>query len=141
MYNTTPEYNFTNIISATERVLRLLNKDNADSSLKELVQELLQYAAGNQNTVPIYRPWYVAATVLSQDIVANNLTEAEGVKFKDKTAIVNSFMATQRSLDLSLNLEIPLGFSADAFLLQQSGVPVQKKRSYGSSSTSATFSF
>ncbi len=135
MINPVPNFNFLEISSATARCMRLLGKPDTDKDTVELVQEMLIYSAGTKDGVIYYRPWYVAALLLSQDLTANNLLEADGVKFQSKEGIVKSFIATQRSLDLSLGLTLPPGFSIESI------IGTNRKRVYGSSSATATFAF
>lgn len=135
MSNPAPDFNLTNLNSACERCMRLLNKPNTDSDLRQYVQEMLGYSAGTKDGVTFYRPWYVAAALLAQDIKANNLIKAGDVQFLSKEGIIKALIATQRSLDISLGLTLPLGFSVESILGNN------RKRVWGSSSASANFAF
>ncbi len=116
MTNSIPsqEFNFSNINGATARCFRLLGKSTGDNDLREHCQELLLLSAATKPAYPdqtYYRPYLVAAIMLSQDIKANNLAEASGVIFNSKAPIVQAFLASQLSIDKAQAWIITTGFT------------------------------
>lgn len=119
MTNPSPLHNFVSIQSATERCLRLLGKNSTEADTKEHSQELLMLSAGTQGYNPgvyYYRPYLVAAILLSQDFQANALTKAGDVEFKDKLGIIQAFLNTQQAIDSSQSWSVPTGFTVAEIL-------------------------
>lgn len=72
---------------------------------------LLGITAGTDSAdAVVYRPYYVAAKLLATR--RTQLTQAEGASFVDPMAIAAEYLATQRSIDLALDLEVPSGAEA-----------------------------
>lgn len=133
MTNSTPsqEFNFSNINGATARCFRLLGKSTGDNDLREHCQELLLLSAATKPAYPdqtYYRPYLVAAIMLSQDIKANNLIEASGVKFNSKAPIIQAFLASQLSIDKSQGWLITTGFTV-ADIAASIGIPLSAGQS------------
>jgi hypothetical protein len=76
-----------------------------------LENQLLISAGKNPSNTTIYRPYYVAAKFLEQLRSQQVLSQAEdGVKFTGLAKPIESLLALQAALDLSLGLTVPAGF-------------------------------
>ncbi len=127
--NPSPEYNFVNINSATTRCMRLLGKPETDHDTTEHIQELLILSAAskpNMAGVNYYRPYIVAAILLSQDLKANNLEKAGDVVFRDKAGVIQSLLSSQASIDKSQGWLVTSGFAVADILGNLGIMPASK---------------
>ena len=84
-----------------------------DESQDDTILEMLQDSKGMTEDHPmVYRPYYVAAKILEQDISKQQLAEAGDVKFTGLVTTINSLMGLQASIDQALGLIIPPYFAA-----------------------------
>jgi hypothetical protein len=74
--------------------------------------ELLTISAGKINGVTEYRPLYVAAKLLEQDLDVQALDEADKAKFTRQETTIASLLSQQMAIDLALGTIVPLGFEA-----------------------------
>jgi hypothetical protein len=76
------------------------------------VEIYLQESAANQSTQAQYRPYWVCAKLLEQDPTLQKLASADGAVFTGMVKPIESYMLTQRSIDVKNGWEIPTGFGA-----------------------------
>ena len=87
-----------------------LDYDTDDDTF--FINSMLDVSIGKTaNGIVVYRPFYVAAKELEQRF-ANNLAEADGVKFLQYEKQIASLLALQVGFDLAEGLIIPPSFSA-----------------------------
>lgn len=82
-----------------------------DAYLNELLLLSAAVTASDAETL-IYRPFYVAAKFLEQDLARQALTEDEGTKFTLLWKPIKSLLAQQRGIDKALGLIVPPGQEA-----------------------------
>jgi len=124
--------NFTNIFWATERVKRRLGIE--DTAQDSEIQEMLNLSAAAIEEFPgtkFYRPYLVAALMLSQDIDANRLKKASGVEFNDLRGIITALLGMQLGYDNLFSWIVPPGFSVAA--VDAARMPKMRSLRYGSS--------
>jgi hypothetical protein len=112
--------NFTSMFWATERVKRRLGLETSDQDTE--IQEMLNLSAATMGTHPgtkFYRPYLVAALLLSQDIDANRLKKASGVEFNDMSPVIGSLLALQLGYDNLFGWIVPLGFQTAAMGIEK----------------------
>lgn len=101
---------FTTLADALNRAKERSGATAQDDSY---LSELLTLSAGkNEANETIYRPFYCAAKWLEQNRSAQNLKEADGVKFTGLATPIASLLELQASSDTALALIIPKGFEA-----------------------------
>lgn len=86
-----------------------------------LIEQGLSDSAGLLGDVPVYRPYYVAATQIQRNRSDQALKQAEGVTFTNLEVMIRSLLLEQRAIDLRLDLEIAPGYSADEAIRQMCG--------------------
>lgn len=76
-------------------------------------RELLAQSVGADVLLALhFRPWYVGAKLIEQNISTQQITEAEGVKFTRLQPVIDSLLQSQRQYDEANALTIPTGFEA-----------------------------
>lgn len=85
----------------------------ADTSLDETLNEYLDLSAGTVDSVTHYRPFWVAAFYLMQNIAGQRLSEADGVVFTGDRTPILSLLFLQNAYDRDFGLTIPKGFEAN----------------------------
>lgn len=99
---------FLNLPLALDRV-----KDRAAILSPEqdsYIEELLSVSAATTGeSVVVYRPYYVAAYILEQDISKQQISSAGDVDFTQLVTVIASLRSLQLSFDLANSLIIPPG--------------------------------
>lgn len=108
---------YTVLESALDRTKQLAGIDTLDFSRDDYATELLALSAGITEDVILadvthYRPFYVAAKLLEQDLDVQALSEADRVKFTGQAKPIASLLALQAAYDARYYLTIPVGFEA-----------------------------
>jgi hypothetical protein len=83
-----------------------------DDSQDEMILDVLGSTSGSKESVVHYRPYYVAALLLEQDLARQSLSKAGDVEFTNLTTVIASLRSLQNSLDISLGLTVPPGLEA-----------------------------
>lgn len=84
-----------------------------NESKDDTILEMLQDSKGMTEEFPtVYRPYYVAAKMLEQDLNKQQISEAGDVKFTGLVTTINSLMGLQASIDQALGLIVPQYFAA-----------------------------
>lgn len=73
---------------------------------------MLENSAGSLGGQPYYRPWYVAAKALEQDLDAQSIESADDVKFTGQRVPIRSLLEWQAAIDSSSGAVVPEAFSA-----------------------------
>ena len=96
-----------------DALIRAKERSGATAVDDPYLTELLVISAGKDpNNVTQYRPFFVAAKWLEQNLSAQALSEADGVKFTGQATPIASLLALQASIDQALSLTIPPGMEA-----------------------------
>jgi hypothetical protein len=78
------------------------------------------------DSVPVYRPFFVAAKHLEQNPRHQQLVKADGAEFTGMKTAIASLFAMQASLDQALI--VPLGFEVPIDYVPATKAPVQPAR-------------
>jgi len=100
----------TNLDVATTHVISL-----TDLSKNSEIQSLLKFSAAKlrtDTTITIYRTYFVAANLLSQDIETHTFKEVDKTVFTGLTKPIESWLNLQAAIDMEYLTEIPVGFEA-----------------------------
>lgn len=74
------------------------------------IEEILTLSAGSTPDQPlVYRPYYVAALILEQDVSRQQLTKAGDVEFTQFITVIQSLRSLQYAFDLANKLTLPPG--------------------------------
>lgn len=101
---------YTTLVDALDRAKERSGAADVDDTY---LTELLILSAGKapDNTIH-YRPFYVAAKWLEQNLASQQISEADGAKFTGQATPIASLLALQASYDSANELTIPKGFEA-----------------------------
>lgn len=110
--------NFQSLTECNSKVHLLCGYEESTPPKEILISDYLQISAGKTEdlTATVYRPFLVAAIMLSQDLDYQTLSEAKGVKFTLMQNPILSLSQMQKSYDISQKLVLPSGFSVQEFL-------------------------
>jgi hypothetical protein len=101
---------------ATDIVYALTSYTPLEDSQKDFyINVLLETFSGLAGLVRHYRPWYVAAQLLSQDIDQQSISRYDVTEFTNLESLIQSLYQTQYAYDLANNLVLPDGTSALLF--------------------------
>lgn len=110
-----------------DALTRAKERSGATSADDLFLTELLTLSAGvDADGITHYRPFYVAANWLSQNLSGQALKSADGVVFSGQATPIASLLALQSGYDSAQGLTVPAGFEA---------IPPAKTRSTRSSYT------
>lgn len=99
--------------SNRESMLTLaLQLSSASESYQDQAEILMDVSAALLEFVVYYRPYYVAANLLEQQLKFQRIKSADGVTFNDVMVTINSFYRLQSSIDLAKGWVFPGGMIA-----------------------------
>lgn len=76
------------------------------------IEELLNLSAGSTGEhSQVFRPYYVAAFILEQDVSRQQLAKAGDVQFTQFVTVINSLRSLQASFDVAYSLILPPGMA------------------------------
>lgn len=101
---------FLNMSLAVERVKE---RSNISTPLQDAyIEELLNLSAGRTGEhSQVFRPYYVAAFILEQDVSRQQLTKAGDVQFTQFVTVIQSLRSLQSSFDVAYSLILPPGMA------------------------------
>lgn len=73
-------------------------------------------SGGTSDSTVVYRPYFVAANIISQSTDYQNLKKAGSVEFTGMATAINSLLQYQNALDTSFGLIVPVGMEAISLL-------------------------
>lgn len=90
-----------------------LQKSGFPEARSAELQTMLENSAATLNGSPYYRPWYVAAKALEQDLDTQSIESADDVKFTGQQVPIRSLLEWQAAIDSNSGAIIPEAFSAE----------------------------
>ena len=91
---------------------RARERSQASSSDDAYLTELLELSAGKAEAVTHYRPYYVAAKFLEQNLARQLISAADGATFTLLKKPIESLLDLQSAYDRAQGLSVPAGFEA-----------------------------
>lgn len=99
---------FLDLLQSMERAKERAGVTTPDQD--SYFEELLRLSAGSTLDHPVvYRPYWVAANILEQDINNQKLVKAGDVQFTQMVTVIKSLRALQLAFDNANGLTIPEG--------------------------------
>ena len=103
-------YNYTSLTESKQLVVAITGI--TDAAKAPLIEQNLQDSAAQGGAGLIYRPYYVAARQLQRNRSDQTIEAADGAKFTNLKAMIQSLLEEQLAYDLANNLAVPAGYGA-----------------------------
>jgi hypothetical protein len=91
---------------------RARERSQAATTDDAYLTELLELSAGKAEAVTHYRPYYVAAKFLEQNLARQQISAADGATFTLLKKPIESLLDLQSAYDRAQGLLVPAGFEA-----------------------------